>query len=328
MGAARPARVGERADGVAGVDARVVVLFGPLDRRELATVLVRDGARLVGLAPLLARPVRDRIGVPLRRLEPLGTGEDERDEVCSDYVSVIAERGEERAVASEVASALASGALGAWDELLLPSMNGDSAMPVHLASALRDEGAVVEPSVTGLAHYVRLPSSWDDYLASLSSSRRYFLRRSVRDFEKWADGTARVERVATRDDLARGVAVLASLHGERWSRDGHDGAFASDRFRAFHEAVMPELLDAGALELAWLVAHGEPVAAVYNIAWGGVVHFYQSGRSVRVPSEVRPGIALHAYAIEEAIAAGRREYDFSRGARATRATSPPTCVRS
>src|SRR5262249_47539321 len=68
-----------------------------------------------------------------------------------------------------------------------------------------------------------------------------------------------------------------------------------------------------ALELSWLVARGKPVAAAYNIVWNGKEHFYQSGRALDLPKEIRPGIVLHALAIRRAIDAGRREYDFLGG---------------
>ena len=79
---------------------------------------------------------------------------------------------------------------------------------------------------------------------------------------------------------------------------------------------MPALLDGvdGALDLLWLVVRGEPVAVVYNIVFRGKVYFYQSGRRVDVPKGVKPGIALHALALKRSIEAGRREYDFPKGA--------------
>jgi CelD/BcsL family acetyltransferase involved in cellulose biosynthesis len=103
------------------------------------------------------------------------------------------------------------------------------------------------------------------------------------------------------------------LHGERWAAAGKTGALSAARFAAFHNAVLPELLRAGALKLLWLTVRGQPVAAVHNIVWDRKVLFYQSGRQPDVPRGVRPGIVLHAHAIRAAIAAGHREYDFLGG---------------
>jgi hypothetical protein len=144
----------------------------------------------------------------------------------------------------------------------------------------------------------------------LPSSRRAYVRQSLRRFERWADGTSCLHHVAGPADLAEGQRILATLHQQRW---GPEGKFGSPLFTAFHDAVMPALLQAGALELLWLSVRGEPIAAIYNIVWNGKVYFYQSGRKMDVPAAQRPGIVLHAYAIQRAIAAGRREYDFLSG---------------
>jgi CelD/BcsL family acetyltransferase involved in cellulose biosynthesis len=287
--------------------------FGPLGGRALRAVLFFDGARLVGLAPLLVRRARDRVGVPFRRIELLASGEDEADETCSDYIGVLAEQGEERAIADALAEVLTGPEFDAWDELALRSMNGDASLPLLLASSLRAKGCVARLEVTGVSHYVRLPRSWDDYLAALPSQRRYLVRRSMRDLEKWAAGTLAIHRARTAEDVDRGMQILAFLHAERWRAEGKAGVFESSRFRAFHTGAAPALLVADALDLSWMEAHGEPIAAAYNLLWDGKVAFYQSGRSMRLPKTLRPGIAQHAYAMRTAIEEGRREYDFLAG---------------
>jgi predicted ATP-grasp superfamily ATP-dependent carboligase/CelD/BcsL family acetyltransferase involved in cellulose biosynthesis len=287
-------------------------VFGALDGRKLAVVAFHDGARLVGLAPLLARTCWYKPGLPFRRLELLGSGEREEDEVCSEYLGVIAARGFEGEVARALADALAGGDLGAWDELVLTAMARDGAMPARLAEELARIGAAVDVAPSDESRYVALPGSFDAYLAGLSSSGRYLVTRSLRDFERWSRGEAALRVATTRAELEEGRRALVALHGERWSARG-GGAFASARFSAFHDDVMPRLLDRGALELIWLTVRGEPIAAAYEIVWRDRVHFYQSGRKLDVPKNVRPGIVLHARALERAIARGLREYDFLGG---------------
>jgi CelD/BcsL family acetyltransferase involved in cellulose biosynthesis len=285
-------------------------VFGPLNGRRLRAACFQDGDRLVGLAPLLCRRHWHRPGIPFRRLEPLGTGERPADGIYPDYLNVIAERGAEPQMAEALAGALAGGAFGGWDEFVVPAMAGDSPMLPCLVEALRGAGLACRQRVTGSAPYIPLPATWDDYLRQLPSSRRYYLRQSLRRFEGWADGADRLHRVEGPAELAEGKRVLVALHQERW---GRLGKFGSPRFAAFHDAVLPALLAAGALELLWLSVRGEPVAAIYNIVWDGKVYFYQGGRKLDVPRGVRPGIALHAHAIRGAIEARRREYDFLSG---------------
>lgn len=290
------------------------LIFGGLDGRQLRVILFHRNGRLVGLAPLLIRQVWHRRLIPFRRLEPLGTGEAESDAICPDYLNVLAERGTESALASALVEVLADGALGTWDELVIPKMDGEGTMPSLLADAFTSAGCSAQLRETDAAPYIPLPPTWEAYLQALSPSRRYYINRSLRDFEKWAGGPADVHCAASPADLEEGRRILVQLHQQRWTEADRSGVFSSPRFTAFHQAVQADLLQTGNLELLWLCARGEPVAAVYNIVWNGKVYFYQSGRKMDLPESVRAGVVLHAHAIRRAIELGRREYDFLAGA--------------
>jgi CelD/BcsL family acetyltransferase involved in cellulose biosynthesis len=284
-------------------------VFGDASR-SLRCVAVRDDERLVGLALVLARRRFDHHLVPFRRLELVGSGEDEADEICSEYLGVLADRSREDVVATAVVDAL--GRARAFDELVASSLLEGDPVIAPLSRALSRAGLDVSIRERTRAPYVELPASFGAYLDALPGPHRYLVRRSLRDFDAWAAGSARhrVARDIAQVREARGI--LERLHGERWAhREG--GAFASPRFRAFHDAVMPALLDEGALDLEWLEVRDEPVAAVYNLVADGKIYFYQSGRSLAVPPRIRLGIVLHARAIERAIAEGMREYDFLGG---------------
>jgi CelD/BcsL family acetyltransferase involved in cellulose biosynthesis len=308
-------------------------LFGARERRRLATVLFFDGERLVGLAPFLRRLWWHRRAIPFRRLELLGTGEREEDEIASDYVGVIGERGYEAAVADALVDGLHSGALGPWDELVLSAMDGEVPIGDLLSAALSRRGLLLDQQAMVPSPYIRLPATWEAYLAALPGSGRYLVNRSVRDFDKWAGADAKLERVTSTADLTEGKRILVLLHEERWKSAGREGVFASQIFTNFHDAVLPALLERGALELAWLRVRGEPVAVAYNIIWDNKVLFYQGGRTLDVPKGVRPGIVLHARLIRAAIEAGRSEYDFLPGSsqykmQLATASRPVTRVRA
>jgi CelD/BcsL family acetyltransferase involved in cellulose biosynthesis len=287
--------------------------FGRLDGRKLRALVLFDGAKLVGLCTFVARVTLHKRLLPFRRLELGGSGEPVADEICSDYIGPIAARGREEEVAAETANAIADGRLGAWDELVLPALDGSLAMPSLLTGALRRAGVEAICAPTTPAPYIPLPSSFEAYLKRLSSENRRLVNKSLRDFEAWAGAPAELQLVEREAQLADGWRILTSLHGERWSARRDGGVFGSSRFARFHLEVMQALLRRGALELSWLSAHGEPIAALYNLVWNGRVHFYQSGRKLEVPKQIRPGIVAHACAIRRAIALGRREYDFLAG---------------
>jgi hypothetical protein len=294
-------------------------VFGASEGRQLAAGLIYDGSRLVGIAPFLRRLCFHRRVLPYRRVEFLATGEKQQDEIRSDYLEVVAEPGYEKAVFDALADAWMAGTLGPFDEIVLAALDGDLPIWKFAVEALAERGLLIEALPVGgqllaPALYVRLPDSWEGYLAALSGTDRYFVNRSIRDFDRWAGSDATFERVKSREDLAKGRKLLMQLHEERWQEAGQGGVFASPLFTAFHDTLMPMLLERNALELVWLSVRGQPVAVLYNVIWQNKTIAYQSGRAMDVPKGVRPGIILHLRMIRAAIEAGRTEYDFLLGA--------------
>jgi len=281
--------------------------------RRLRLVTFRQGPRLVGVVPLCLRATYLAPGVRVRRLDLLPSGEPAAEEVGSEYIGPIVERGLEQEVAERLADLLEMDALGPWDELVMPAMSLHGAMGEILGGAFERLGSV-EQEISGVAPFIPLPGSWDEYLARLPASHRHLVRRSLRAFDRWTGGHAELRVARTSRELATGAAALRELHAARWREAGEPGVFASARRREFHDQVMPEMLARGALELLWLSAQGEPVAALYNLVWRNKVYFYQSGRRPGLPAGLRVGLVIHALAIRRAIEQGRREYDFLAGA--------------
>jgi CelD/BcsL family acetyltransferase involved in cellulose biosynthesis len=235
------------------------------------------------------------------------------DEILSEYLGVVVESGLETTAAEVLSAAVTAGRLGEIDAILLPSLNGDDPMPGALRDAFRSAGWVADLTTTGESPFVPLPATWETYLEKLPSRRRHKVRRAEADLLAWSGQPLRLRVVQSEADLSEGRAILERLHEGRWRTAGQRGVFGSQRFTAFHDIVLPVLLANGALEMAWLEARGEPVAAQYNIVWGTKVYFYQGGRRTDIPRHLRPGFALHAIAIRRAIELGRSEYDFLGG---------------
>jgi CelD/BcsL family acetyltransferase involved in cellulose biosynthesis len=284
-------------------------------KRQLKIAVVENApGEVVGILPLLRRTIVRTAVVPVQTLELVGSGEDEADEIFSEYLGAIVARGEERPVAAKFAEMLRAGDLGHWDELAMPAMSEDDPWISVFAEELRTRGMTTEVARHLECRYIVLPASWDEYVAGLDGQSRYFVRRTLKDFEAWAKplGGATLKRASTDAELAEGWEHLVAGHAERWQGGG---AFRSDKFRRFHQIVTRALFagtaaSTGILDLLWLDVGGKALASIYNIVYDGHVHFYQSGRVLDVPKGVRPGIAVHLYAIRRAIELGYKSYDF------------------
>jgi len=287
-------------------------VFGPGGGRRLRALVVRDGREMVGLMLLVARRSLYRRVLPMQRLEILASGEDQVDEIYSEYLGPIAVSGREEEVVAALVRHLDDDR-ESWHEIVLTALDEQSLGVRALEPAFRARGLACESQVIAKCPFIALPKRWDDYLAALSTDNRYMVRRSLRDFERWAGKSWKVEVAKTHEDLVRGKAILQRLHEHRWKSGGIDGAFSSSLFSRFHDLVMPELLYRGALDLRWLVVNGEPIAASYCVAHDNRLYYVQGGRATDVPKGVRPGIVLHLYTLRAAIEAGRLEYDFLGG---------------
>lgn len=285
-------------------------VYGANSSRKLQVALFRDGERLVGLVPLCKRRYWYRPGIPMTRLEFLGSDVDEQDGVCSDYLGPIARAGYEDRVAAGFVAELRGGGFESWHELILGAMNGAEPMPALLDSLFRSAGYEVERTKTTDAPFLTLGDDWESHLKALEKKKRYHIVHTLRGFEAWAGDDWKLEQVRSADDLVRGQQILWDLHSQRWQSEGLPGVFASPRFAAFHQTYMNRILGSRQLHLLWLTVRGEPVAVHYHILANRKLYFYQCGRSLAVPEHVRIGNVMVALAIKQAITQRLREFDF------------------
>ena len=158
---------------------------------------------------------------------------------------------------------------------------------------------------------MRLPSSWDDWLASLHRDRRY----RVRSIRKKLVATHPDARFFVWDDAATldaGVDRLAYLHRKRWTASGESHGFSSPEYIEFHHAVMAACLARDRLRLYCLEIGGKIVAMFYFYRFRDSVYLMQSGFDPD-HADLKPGQVLLGYIIEHAIGEGHAVLDFLRG---------------
>ena len=275
---------------------------------QLAVVTVFDKAdALVGLAPWYL----DYSVASGRVLRMLGTGE-----VCSDYLSLLCQRGMEEAVIESVADFLLDAPADYlhdglhWDLILLDGVDFEDHAVNRLAAHLSGHGCTVHRR-RGLSCWrLTLPAAWEEYLQTLSRSFRRQIRRLEDDYFK--TGRAILHSIERVDDLPWAIDLLIDMHQRRRQSLGDAGSFASPRFTAFIRGVLPELMRQGRLQFHWLELDGRPAALEYHLAGGGVLYAYQAGVDPEA-MEFQPGKLLNLAIIRRAIEQGYRVFDFLRG---------------
>ena len=263
--------------------------FAPDDRLEIRRVL-DDAGRLLGL-------------LPLYEVEPgvfrLIGGVD-----VSDYLDLIAEAGREAEVWAALVSSRPVGR-PVWD---LHSIPAASPTVRQLPALAAEHGVEATVTLEQRCPVLAVPASWDAYLAALSGKHRHELLRKTRRLEREVPG-AHAVGVAAPADLASRLDDFLDLH--RRSRAGK-ARFMDERMEAFFRRVAATLAETGGIRLWLLDAAGGPLAAFLCLEWDGTVGLYNSGFHPD-QAALSPGLVLLAHVIRDAIARGKRRFDFLRG---------------
>jgi hypothetical protein len=270
-----------------------IALYGRSDdESRVNRIAVGSGAIL---APMMIRPAK-RKRVSFRELRFLGSGDDARDEVVTEYPDVSLDG----VPVPQAADALAAWlrADRGWDLFAAEAVESHSV----LAQALTRVGAFCRAN--GRRYHVPLPDQFEAWLEALSSTARARFRRTLRQV---GERGLRFEPRLAADALEQ----VASLHQQHWHQRGHSGAFASQRFIEFHRA----LLENGSFEarISGLFHGALPLALWYGFDIKGIRYYYQSGMDAQAADGLAAGEALHLLMIRDAIASGLVGYDFMRG---------------
>lgn len=248
------------------------------------TLAARREGRLVGLLPL---------ELCNGHLFAIGRG-------VTDYVDAIVDPSEIAHVRERLVREVTR--LTERHELVL------SDLPAH--SLLVD----IAPSAVACSETVcpvlRLPTSQDQFRAQLP---RWMLR-NVRQ------GQARAQRLgpvwigaADLGSVDEFMSKLFELHAAEWSQRGLPGVLSDPTVQSFHRAAARGLLSRGVARLFGLGISGELRAVLYVLQDRARAYQYIGGMDPEL-SRLNLGSLLIDHAIADAIASGKTEYDFLRGA--------------
>ena len=281
----------------------------PADRApQLAVPCVFDDReRLVGLGPWYL----GRSAAGGRVLRMLGSGE-----VCSDYLSILAQPGMETIVADALVEFLMArpaaqgGDAPQWDLLELDGVDAEDRGVASLAEHFAQQGAIVHRRPGLNCWRLMLPTTWDGYYELFSKNRAKQLRRLERIYLE--SGRAVLRMVEHADELPAAMDLFISMHQRRRQSLGEPGSFASPRFTAFFREVLPPLFRSGHVQFYGLEVDGRPAASEYLLTGDGALYAYQAA----IEPDARkhePGKLINLAMMRRAVAQGYRAFDFLRG---------------
>jgi len=269
---------------------------------ELLVLTVRDTAgELVAIAPWYLNRSAWQGGV----IRMLGSGD-----VCSDYLTIFCQPAWMEPAIDRIAETLAEETAFAWDALELEAVERDDPSVARLEEQMSARGLHVARQSTISSWRIELPATWDEYVMTLSKSRRERVRQLWR--RQFDTQRARVRWVERPKEIEPALAILVDLHQRRRATMGDCGYFASPQALPFLREVAQRFLELGQLRFQIVELEGRPVAVEFDLAGDDAVYYYQSGVDPDVIRQ-RPGWLGNMAAIRRAIEDGYRYFDFLRG---------------
>lgn len=270
---------------------------GEWPQAELAVVVARRGADLVGIAPLFLAPSAE--GRPTLYL--LGSIE------ISDYLDFIVRPDDLQAFTAELLAFLQSAALPAWQALDLYNLLDSSPSLGALQTAAAAAGLTYTQAQLQHSPYVPLPGDWETYLNRIDKKQRHEIRRKMRRFES-AEVPTRWYILSEASELDADMDAFMAM----MAQDEEKERFLTGPMRAALKSVARDAFDRGCLQLAFLEVDGKKVAGYFSFDYLNRIWVYNSGFD-RSSLEYSPGWVLLGYLLQWANENQRSEFDFMRG---------------
>ncbi len=266
---------------------------GEWPEAELLVVSARDEAgRLTGVAPLFV--ARNSEGRPALLL--VGS------HAISDFLDVVVEPKGLDAFAGALLDRLAAPDVPGWEVLDLYNLPADSPSRPALARAAAARGWAATEQALEPSPIIRLPDTWEAYLAMMDKKERHELKRKMRRAE---GGENQISWRFVGSEAAETFLEMMAL-------DPDKARFLTPAMRAQFRAIVEVARAHGWLQLAFLEANGCPAAAYFSFDFGNRLWVYNSAINQRF-SALSAGWVLLGNLLRWAIENKRAAFDFMRG---------------
>ena len=259
---------------------------------ELYLAAVRQGEKVIGIAPLKAREGRASF---------IGSAD-----VC-DYLDFVVAPGREDDFFSILLDDLREKGISHLD---LGSLRPDSTVLMHLVAIAQSRNYEVHCQREEVSVELELPATWDEYLAMLDKKQRHEVRRKLRRLREAGGVDYRcLEVSAEAGDFMDTFFRLFSL-----SREDKAG-FMTVPMESFFRSMAEAMAEIGLLRFGMLELDAAVVAMVIGFDYNNTVYLYNSAYDPQYNS-LSVGLLSKVLCIKESIERGRQKWDFLKGGEA------------
>ncbi len=256
---------------------------------QLHIISVRIRGVLAGIAPLVSV---DRAGIT--RLELIGGAQ-------------IGEPSGLLYDSAEALELLLHAIVDARQPVLLARIPANVPVAARLRSVARGRGLLAALRVIGTVG-VPIASDWEEYVARLSSRRRYDLRRARRRAEEVGRVTVRILDPEP-DEAAGMLAELVRLEATGWKYRNGSSLQQRDGLRQFYQRYAALGAVSRIIRFSFLDVDDKAVAAQLSVEYADRLWVLKIGYDERW-SRCSPGWQLLAETMRHAFGRGLRSYEF------------------
>lgn len=259
------------------------------EESELLLLSVREGERLIGVAPLLRHDAC---------LSLVG-----HYSIC-DYMDFVVRPDADGTFFEALFEALGG---HDWEELDLRGLREASPTLSTLPGLAEGLGFEVTRELEAVSPRLDLPATWEEYLGRLPKKDRHEVRRKLRRLAQYGD--VRLQVLTSPEETAKGLEDLLRFMVE--SREDK-ARFMTEKMGQFFRHMVAELSKVGLVRLYALELDGQAVASILCFDVGGCIYLYNSGYDPGY-SSLAVGLLSKVLCLRDAIEQGRRRLDFLRG---------------
>jgi CelD/BcsL family acetyltransferase involved in cellulose biosynthesis len=252
--------------------------------------VVHDGEKLIGIVPLM---INDNTAYLIGSTD-----------VC-DYVDFVVVPGSEQEFFSTLLNDLKKGDIKTLD---LKHVRPDSTVMSNLIPLAKGRNFSVTSEQEAMSFEMDLPSSFEEYLQTLSSKQRHEVRRKLRRLAE--EGKVEYRFIEKGSELPAALDTFFRMFTE--SREDK-AAFLTERMKSYFRLLVENMKKIGLLKLGVLELDGKPVAEIVCFDYNDCIYLYNSGYDPQYVS-LSVGLLSKVFAIEDSIAKGKKRFDFLKGA--------------
>ena len=256
---------------------------------ELYLRAVRQREKTIGIAPLLVKEKTASI---------VGSAD-----VC-DYLDFVVDPGMERDFFSVLLDDLRRESINQLD---LRPLRPDSTVLTDLVDIAKERKYEVLCHEEGVSVELDLPSTWEEYLATLTKKQRHEVKRKLRRLWEADNVDYRCIKVSQEaGDFVNTFLKLFSLSREE------KASFMTTRMESFFRSLAEAMAEIGLLRFGILELDTLPAAMIMGFDYNDAMYLYNSAYDPKY-SYLSVGLLSKVLCIKESIQRGRKKWDFLKG---------------